>query len=385
MTAPTLQAHVHLMETLPEELSLLYRSDINRLLVHLEKQGLSWPQLVPGNSAPGTRPLALEQAINEGIGHHGLHPGVRTAVNRIFGFTIQGKSEIFRRSPVLQQHTDLMAALPAGLSAPYRSDINRLLVHLEKQDLSWSQLVPANSGPGARPPGLEKAVNEGIRYHGLHSTTRVAVNRAFGFTIKSGSRPITLPPTLQAHIDLMKSLPEELIQQYRSHINRLLVHLEDEHLSWPQLVPAGSSQGARPLALEQVINEGIRHHGLHPGVRMAVNRAFGFSLQSRVRKVRFTPTLQSHVDVMKALPKGLTPQRRSDINRLLVHLEERGLTWEQLVPIGYGAGARPLALEQAINEGIRHGSLPSAMRAAINQAFGFTILAESKRALHGAK
>jgi hypothetical protein len=379
-TALASPEHINLVKNLPEELSPPYRSNINRLLIHLEERGLSWSQLVPAGSGPDARHSELEQTVNEGIRQNALHPGTRAAISRAFGFGIRGESGRVLLVPALQAHLDLLTVLPEGLSQPHRSAINRLLVHLEEQGLSWLQLVPADSGQGSRPPALEQVVNEGIRHHGLHHATRVAINRAFGLTIRGGSRPITLPPVLQAHTDLMKALPKDLGQQYRSHINRLLVHLEDERLSWPQLVPAGSSLGASLPVLEQAVNEGIRHHGLHPATRVAIKRAFGFTIQTRSAKGRLAPALQAHIELMKALPEGLGPQRRSDINQLLVHLEKQGLSWSLLVPANSGPNARPPALEQAVDEGIRHHGLPSATRSAIHRAFGFPIRAKSRAA-----
>ncbi|CAB3774109.1 hypothetical protein [Paraburkholderia humisilvae] len=380
-TTPASPEHINLVNNLPDELSSSRRSNINRLLVYLEKQGLLWSQLVPAGCGPDARLQVLEQAVNEGVRQNALHPGTRAAISRAFGLVIRGESGQVLLAPALQAHLDLLMALPEGLSQPHRSAINRLLVHLEEQELSWPQLVPTDiGGPGSRHPALEQAINDGIRHHGLHPGTRAAINRAFGLSARGRSRPLALPPTLQAHIDLMETLPEDLIQQYRSYITRFLVHLEDERLSWPQLVPAGSGPGARPPVLEQVVNEGIQHHGLHPGTKVAINRAFGFIIQATSNKVRLAPTLHSHIELMKALPEGLGPQRRSDINQLLVHLEKQGRSWSQLVPADSGPSARPPAPERAVDEGIRHHRLPSATRSAINRAFGFAIRAESRAA-----
>ncbi|MFC0693248.1 hypothetical protein [Paraburkholderia humisilvae] len=112
----------------------------------------------------------------------------------------------------------------------------------------------------------------------MQTSTRAAINQAFGFRLQ-GER-VRLAPDLQEHKDLLKDLPEELTQVYRSCVNRFLVHLEEQGQSWSQLVPTGSGAGARPAALEQAVNEGIRHHGLQTNTRAAINRAFGFDLQS---------------------------------------------------------------------------------------------------------
>jgi type II secretory pathway component PulM len=370
---PTLPEHIDLLKDLPEELAQAYRSNVNRLLVHLEEQGQTWSQLVPAGSDPGARPAALEQAVNAGIRQHGLQPSTRAAINQAFGFKLQGDIKGVRFTPELQEHKDLLKDLPKDLGYAYRSRVNRFLVHLEEQGQSWSQLVPADSGPGARPAALEQAVNAGIWHHGLPTSTRAAINQAFGFKLQGGIKEVRLAPDLQEHKDLLKGLPKELDPICRSRVNRFLVHLEEQGQSWSQLVPAGSGPGARPAALEQAVNEGIRQHGLQTSTRAAINRAFEFKLQSDIKKVRLVPDLQEHKDLLKGLSKELDPICRSRVNRFLVHLEEQGQSWSQLVSAGSDPGARPAALEQAVNDGIRHHSLQTSTRAAINRAFGFEL------------
>ncbi|CAB3774996.1 hypothetical protein LMG29542_08378 [Paraburkholderia humisilvae] len=249
--------------------------------MHLEERGQSWSQLVPAGSGPGARPVALEQAVNEGIRRHGLQTNTRAALSQAFGFKLRSDTNIVWLAPDLQEHKDLLKHLPEELDPVYRSNVNRFLVHLEEQGQSWSQLVPAGSGPGARPAALEQAVNEGMRHHGLQHNTRTALNQAFGFTLRSDIKKVRLAPDLQEHKDLLKDLPEELSQKYHSNVKRFLVHLEEQGQSWSQLVPAGSGAGTRPAALEQAVNEGIRHHGLQPNTRAALNQAFGFKLQGK--------------------------------------------------------------------------------------------------------
>ncbi|WP_175233371.1 hypothetical protein, partial [Paraburkholderia humisilvae] len=278
---PTLPEHIDLLKDLPEELNKAYRSNVNRFLVHLEEQGQSWSQLVPAGSVAGARPAALEQAVNEGIRHYGLQANTRAALNQAFGFTLRSDAKIVRLALDLQEHKDLLKSLPEELDRRYRSYVNRFLAYLEEQGQSWSQLVPAGGGAGARPAALEQAINEGIRHHGLQPSTRAALNQAFGFKLQGD---IQRAPDLQEHKDLLKNFPEELDQAYRSRANRFLVHLEEQGQSWSQLVPAGSGAGARPVALEQAVNEGIRHHGLQPSTRAALNQAFGFKLQSKAEK-----------------------------------------------------------------------------------------------------
>ncbi|MFC7632651.1 hypothetical protein ACFQVB_33675 [Paraburkholderia humisilvae] len=209
-----------------------------------------------------------------------MQPSTRAAINQAFGFKLQGDIQRVRLAPDLQEHKDLLKNLPEEVDHRYRSSVNRFLAHLEEQGQSWSQLVAAGSGAGARPAALEQAVNEGIRHYGLQTNTRAAINQAFGFKLQGDMKKVRLAPDLQEH----KDLPEELDQVYRSRVNRFLVHLEEQGQSWSQLVPAGSGAGARPAALEQAVNEGIRHHGLQTSTRAAINRAFGFDLQSKAEK-----------------------------------------------------------------------------------------------------
>jgi hypothetical protein len=210
------------MRGLPATLSPQYRSNINRFLCHLEQQGeqgSSWSDLVSADS--GLRPAALEQAVNAGIRDHDLHPTTRAALNRAFGLLLQGESGRVRLAPTLPEHATLMRGLPAELSSSRRSRINRFLCHLEQQDRSWSDLVPADSG--VRPAALEQAVNAGIRDDGLDINTRATLNRVFGLFLQAESGQVRLAPTLPAHATLMGGrsadtrTPEEIARTATLH------------------------------------------------------------------------------------------------------------------------------------------------------------------------
>jgi hypothetical protein len=272
---------------------------------------------------------------------------------------------------VRAEHTALMRGLPATLSSPYRSHINRFLYHLEQQGKSWSDLVPADSGE--HPAALEQAVNAGIHDHGLNSGTRAALNRAFELFLQAESGRVALAPTFPEHARLMGGLPATLSQQHRSNINRFLCRLEQQGRSWSDLVPADSSE--HPAALEQAVNAGIRDHDLHTTTRAALNRAFGLSLQGESGRVRLAPTFPEHATLMGGLPTTLSPPYRSNINRFLCRLEQQGRSWSDLVPAD--SGERPAALEQAVNAGIRDHSLHPSTRAALNQAFRLVLQGES--------
>ncbi|MGF6292659.1 Ulp1 family isopeptidase [Paraburkholderia youngii] len=371
--APVQLAHTALMGALPQGLSKDYRSHINRFLCRLEQQDRTWSQLVPaGTTDP--RPAALEQVVNAGIRDRSLHASTRAALNRAFGFGLQGESGIVQLAPVQPAHTALMGTLPQGLSRQYRSHINRFLCHLEQQGRTWSQLVPTGT-TDPRPAALEQVVNVGIRDRSLHTNTRAALNRAFGFGLQGESGIVQLAPVQPVHTALMGALPQGLRQAYRSHINRFLSHLEQQGRTWSQLVPAGTTD-PRPAALEQVVNAGIRDRSLHTSTRAALNEAFGFGLQGESGIVQLAPVQPVHTALMGALPQGLSKEYRSHINRFLCHLEQRDRTWSQLAPAG-ATDPRPAALEQVVNVGIRDRSLHTNTRAALNRAFGFGLQGES--------
>ncbi|MFC7632731.1 hypothetical protein ACFQVB_34200 [Paraburkholderia humisilvae] len=326
--------------------------------------------LVDWAHAEQARGLPLSHAEQQ------IHDSLYAPVRRQPAAPLPGSSRAKPRArlvPTLREHLDLLKDLPDEVNRVYRSNVKRFLAHLEEQGQSWSQLVPAGSGAGARPAALEQAVNEGIRHHGLRTNTRAALNQAFGFRLQGDIKKARLAPDLQEHKDLLKDLPEELDHRYRSSVKQFLVHLEEQGQSWSQLVVAGSGAGARPAALEQAVNEGIRHHGLQTSTRAALNQAFGFKLQSDIKKVRLAPDLQEHKDLLKDLPEELDHRYRSSVKQFLAHLEEQGQSWSQLVAAGGGTGARPAALEQAVSEGVRYHGLQTNTRAAINQAFGFNL------------
>ncbi|WP_188868790.1 hypothetical protein, partial [Pseudomonas asuensis] len=329
------------------------------------QQGQTWSQLRPDPT--DLRPAGLERAVNEGISQHGLQPGTRSSLNREFGLVLVAQSGQVRLTPTLAEHSQLMASLPQSLSQQERSRVNRFLCHLEQQGQTWSQLWPDPTDP--RPAGLERAVNEGISQHGLHSHIRAVLNRAFGLVLVGESGQVRLTPTLAEHSQLMASLPQSLNKLERSHINRFLCHLEQQGQTWSQLWPDPTDP--RPAGLERAVNEGINNHGLQPGTRSSLNREFGLVLVAQSGRVILKPTLAEHQLVMTSLPQSLSQQKRSKINRFLCHLEQQGQTWSQLRPDP--TDPRPAGLERAVNEGIsRHGLQPGT-RAPLNEAFGLEL------------
>ncbi|WP_188868759.1 hypothetical protein, partial [Pseudomonas asuensis] len=235
------------------------------------------------------------------------------------------------------------------------------------QGQTWSQLRPDPTD--LRPAGLERAVNEGISQHGLHSQTRAVLNREFGLVLVAESGKVKLKPTLAEHSQLMASLPQSLNSNDRSNINRFLCHLEQQGQTWSQLWP--NPTDLRPAGLERAVNEGISQHGLPNQTRAALNRALGLVLVGESGRVILKPTLAEHNQLMASLPQSLTPQERSHINRFLCHLEQQGQTWSQLRPDP--TDPRPAALERAVNKGVSQHGLNRGTRAALNGAFGLEL------------
>jgi hypothetical protein len=271
---------------------------------------------------------------------------------------------------VLPEHAALLGALPQRLSREYSAFIRQFLCHLEQQGLTWSQLVPPDHTE-PRPDALEQAVNAGMRDHGLHNSTRAALNEAFGFVLQSELGRVQLVPVLPEHTALIGALPRTLSSAYRPYIRRFLCHLEQQGLTWWGLVPPGHTD-PRPAALEQVVNAGIRDHSLHRATRTTLNQAFSFVLQGESGRVELAPVVPEHTALLGALPQGVRREYRSRINRFLCYLEQQGLTWSQLVPPGH-TDPRPAALEQAVNAGIRDHGLHHSSRSALNLAFRFSL------------
>ncbi|UEP46592.1 hypothetical protein [Burkholderia sp. B21-005] len=179
--------------------------------------------------------------------------------------------------PKVREHIALMETLSKDLPRNYRSYINRFLCHLEQKRLTWSQLVPPGN-TALRPAALEQAVSRAVHEDGLHNTTRSALNMAFGFVLEAESGRMRLAPFMPEHTAMMAALPQDLLQTYRSCINRFLCHLERLGLTWSQLVPPGNTN-PRPTALEEMVTAGMKEYGLNKDTRTAINRAFQFRLR----------------------------------------------------------------------------------------------------------
>jgi hypothetical protein len=107
-----------------------YRSHVKRFLWHLEQKGSSWSQLVPDKK--DSRPLKLEERVNEGIAAHTVDSQTRTAINEAFGFAILSESNSRRVAGA-------QASQPAGSSSgqgPLASTSSRAVANLE----DWSEV-----------------------------------------------------------------------------------------------------------------------------------------------------------------------------------------------------------------------------------------------------
>ncbi|WLG43176.1 hypothetical protein [Pseudomonas sp. FP1740] len=271
---PVLPEHQTVMAQLPESLNKKQRSNISRFLCHLEQQDQRWSALAP--AADDMRPAALETAVNTAMQDHELDPNTRAALNHGFNLALVAPSGRVRLAPALPEHQTMMAQLPQSLSRSYRSKISRFLCHLEQQDQHWSALAPAAGEK--RTAALEAAVNTAMQDHGLHITTRAALNQGFNLALVGPSGRVQLTPGLPEHQTVMAQLPKTLNQSYRSNISRFLCHLEQQGQRWSTLAPAAGEE--RPLALEAAVNTAIKNHGLDERTRTAINRGFKLKLKT---------------------------------------------------------------------------------------------------------
>jgi hypothetical protein len=278
-----------------------------------------------------------------------------------------------RATALLAEHQTVMAQLPAPLNRSYRSKISRFLHHLEQQGQRWSALAPAAGEE--RPAALEAAVNTAMQDHGLHTSTRAALNHGFNLALVGPSGRVQLTPRQPEHQTVIAQLPERLTQQQRSNISRFLCHLEQQGQRWSALAPAAGEE--RPAALEATVNTAIKDHRLDPSTRAALNHGFNLALVGPSGQVRLAPVLPEHQTMMAQLPSPLNSRYRSAISRFLCHLEQQGQRWSALAP---AAGEeRPAALEAAVNTAMQDHGLDEGTRGAINRGFKLELKAPSRR------
>lgn len=184
-------------------------------------------------------------------------------------------------------------------------------------------------------------------------------------------------PSMDEHKALLSRLTKDVNRNYRSHINRFLVYLEQSGLSWSNLLSADPGEATRPLALEQAVQRAIAEGGLHTSTRAAINSALGFVLPAPSSRVILEPTRPEHITIMANLPEGTDSRQRSYLNRFLWYLEQKELSWSYLMSVEDSSS--PQKLEEVVNQGISDKALASSTRAAINQIFDLSLKAESGR------
>jgi len=147
-------------------------SFINRFLTWMEGQQLSW-SIVSANTA------VLQTIVNGAI-NQGLQTGTRAALNRVFNLTLQGTTGYVRLAPFLPEHNVLMtqARQSTALQDNDISRVNRFLCFLEQNNLSWSAI-------STNTLQLEAIVSAAISQDGLETSTRAALNRAFGMNLRA--------------------------------------------------------------------------------------------------------------------------------------------------------------------------------------------------------
>jgi hypothetical protein len=276
--------------------------------------------------------------------------------------------------PLLPEHRALLDGIPEAVDKRHRSCVNRFLCHLERTSKHWADLVPAERGPGWRSDELEIEVDSAMRHSGLHTSTRAALNSSFDMSLRlnqycSWKTEIKLPE----HAALLGEIQKVVKSNIFAKIRRFLVFLEQNQRSWSQLVPDALHLGARPIALENVINSGIDGKLPENGTRASINKVFGLGLQAKSGLIRLKPVNPEHLALLEQLPAGFPASYYSNVSRFFCHLEQTMQSWSLLVPAVSVASARPPLLEQAVTRAIGEYGLSSNSRAAINKAFGFAL------------
>jgi hypothetical protein len=226
-------------------------------------------------------------------------------------------------------------------------------------------------GVAARVPTRPKArgaVNEAQSSGTFHGGMLVGRSSPSGLILQEPRKSKNLKPKSQAHISLLNSLPNSVDDNYRRLITRFLGYLEEERLSWSQLV--GNNSRMRPTELEQAVID-AQKAGFSDVLRAAINKAFNFKLLSATGRQKLPLANDEHIALLDRVGGSVNKTYKSHIKRFLYRLEEQGRMWSQLVPDE--SVVRPPALDQEITAGISDESLRGGTRLALNLAFGFQL------------
>lgn len=259
--------HEALVESLPSNLNSTYRHRVKAVLLHLQELKTSWENVGAAHTLD-SRPLQLEEIVNEGVLYGALTSNARAALNEAFSLALQPSG-----MPTHPDHGDLLIELPTSLIQQYRGHIKDFFKHLENSGILFLELWPDRSD--LRPSQLVRVVNDGIGDGVLDSRTRVALNTAFGLQLeRENNRGSSL--ALPEHRELMSELTNISVN-YRSLINGFLRALEWQGSSWRKLTPDGDVR-----LLEEVIDKGINGVKTRE-LRHALYKAFGFKLRMVVQ------------------------------------------------------------------------------------------------------
>jgi hypothetical protein len=309
---PAQEEHKALMERLKSSsnLSSLELSLARKFLVLLERKGMSFTEDASDSDRQG-----FERMVNQ----HGDLGRNRHTLNKIFDLKLKAPA-YDTAQPTLQEHLELMEGLREKLPQHLHKPASKFFCHLEQQNTSWSAVMAKGE--------IQQAADEALDQGQIEPATYRALNRGFGLAL-TGPRLCTQRPTSQEHLGLLRALPADLNQTYRSRIVALLGHLELKGKRWRELVPNQNSPVQ--LQLEEFVNDAMARGQLQPETRAALNSGFSFSLQGRSGRKKVFPMLPEHRCLMARLPHDLPQSICGIVARLLCHLEVIGTSWSALV------------------------------------------------------
>jgi hypothetical protein len=368
----TQAAHRELITDLRAHPQILIKVNIIlRFLHHLETLGLDWHTLRGDTSE--LRPLELETQVNAAIDTKQVSPELRGLVNRSLNLRLRGETGIRARSaPNSQAHRNLIEQLRATATQIDLTLISSLLGCLEAQGKEWhviSQPLPHEHAK--RPLALEAWINEAIQKHHIGSRSRAAVNRLFGFLIKSPNRNNC---KLSEHTELIKEMSEKSLGMHKSKVMCFLFYLESIGSCWSHQIEQlpGAVDPKRPIRLEETVNfasSTAGHKVIDSETRTSLNTVFGFELKV---SNSFTMKAVEHINLLNGINANL-PRNKANkkiIRRFFIHLEREGKLFSEIEKtIHLDAKNPPSELEKMVNELIEYDHFTNGLRAALNRQF----------------